>query len=232
MSEENNNELSLTGLEIPIVLSVFALIFWNSIAVLPVKLMTVFFHELSHALAAILTGGKVIRLGLHLNEGGETLTVGGISIIILSAGYLGSLFWGSGILLLSLKKGINRGLTIALGILMTIVTLVWIRSLDAIAITLSLAAFLIFISLRLKEEYCSIIIKTISLISCFYVVFDIKDNLIDKSVSISDASKISKMIFPGFMQTAGGYIIGFLWFIIAIFVLWKVFKYALDPNRK
>ena len=232
MSDQNDTSLSLTGLEIPIVLAIIALFFWDTLAVLPVKLMTVFFHEFSHALATVLTGGKVYGLGLHLNQGGETLSVGGIRIIVLSAGYLGSLLWGSGILLLSLKKGINRGLTIALGILMTIVTMVWMRTFDSVAITLSIAAFLIFISLKLKEQYCSIIIKTISLISCFYVVFDIKDDLLDRSVSISDASRISQMIFPPLLHTAGGYIIGLLWFVIAIFVLWKVFKYALDPNRK
>ena len=232
MTDNKEEELALTGMEIPIVLAVIALYFWNSIAILPIKLLTVFFHELSHALATVLTGGKVFGLALHLNQGGETLSAGGIKIIVLSAGYLGSLLWGSGILLASLKKGINRFLTIALGILMVIVTLIWIRTTDAIAITLSIASALIFIAIKLKEEYCSIVIKTISLISCFYVIFDIKDDLIDRSVSISDASRISQMIFPDFMQVAGGYIIGMLWFAIACFVLWKVFKFALDPNRK
>ena len=232
MSEDSKNGLSLTGMEIPIALAIVALFFWDSLAVLPVKLMTVFFHELSHALATLLTGGKVYGLALHLNQGGETLASGGIKIIVYSAGYLGSLLWGSGILLLSLKKRINRGLSISLGIIMTIVTLIWIRSLDAVAITLSMAVFLMFISLKLREEDCALIIKTISLISCFYVIFDIKYDLLDGSVSISDASRISQLIFPKFMQVAGGYIIGLLWFAIACFVLWKVFKYALDPNRK
>ena len=229
---EEKNKLSLTGLEVPLVLAIIALFYWHSPVLLPIKLLTVFFHELSHAIATLLTGGQVHGIDLNLNQGGATYIVGGWRLVSLSAGYLGSLLWGAGILLLSLKKGINRYISVAIGLLMIIVTLVWIRTLQALSITLLTAGALIFIAYKLNEEYCSIIIKFISLVSCFYVIFDIKDDLLDRTVNGSDASQMAKMIFPAFMQSAGSYIIGLLWFGIAIFVLWKVFKYALNPNRK
>ena len=232
MEDENKNKISLTGLEIPLVLAILALFFWRSPVLLPVKLLTVFFHELSHGLAAILTGGRIVSIDLNLNQGGVCTHQGGWFLIVASAGYLGSLLWGSGILLASLKKGINQWLTRAIGAVLIIVTCFWIRHIQAVAITLTTAAALLYISFKLKEEYCSIFLKFISLISCFYVIFDIKDDLLDRTVPISDAYQISNKIFPSFMASAGSYIIGLLWLAIAVFVLWKVFKYALNPNRK
>lgn len=224
---ESKNKISLTGVEIPLILAIIALFFWNSPVLLPVKLITVFFHELSHGLMAIITGGKITEITLKFNQGGTTHFYGGWSFFVASAGYLGSLLWGSGILLASLKKGINKGLTISLGILMLLVSLLWIRTLESLAITITTAAALIFIAYKLKEEYCSIIIKFISFTSCFYVIYDIKDDLIDRTVPNSDAYHLSKMIFPNFMVSQGSYVIGLIWLAIAIFVIWKVFKIAL-----
>ena len=232
MAENEENQLALTGLEIPLVLAIIALFFWNSPILLPIKLLTVFFHELSHGIAAMLTGGQIVNIDLNLNQGGVCYYRGGWLLVTASAGYLGSLLWGSGILLLSLKKGISRIITGTIGLIFIIVTALWIRNLGAMAITLLIGGALIFVAYKLKEDYCSIFIKFISLISCFYVVFDIKDDLLDRIVPISDASQIAKCIFPGFMQSVGSYIIGLLWFAISAFVLWKVFKFALNPNRK
>ena len=227
-----NKKITLTGLEIPLILAIISLFFWDSIILLPVKVMTVFFHELSHGLAAILTGGRIVGINININQGGVCYHQGGIFLIVASAGYLGSLLWGSGILLASLKKGINCWLTRAIAVLLIIVTGLWIRNIQAIAITVTTAVALLYISANIKEEYCSIFLKFISIISCFYVIYDIKDDLLDRTVSMSDAYQISKSIFPPFMVSAGSYIIGLFWLAIAIFVMWKVFKYALKPNRK
>lgn len=221
-----------SGLEIPLALAIIALFFWHSPLLLPAKLLTVFFHELSHGLAAILTGGKIIRITLNMNQGGVCYFTGGWFLVTATAGYLGSLLWGAGILLASLTKGISRGLTKSIGILLLVVAALWMRDFQALAISITTGTALIYVASKLKEQYCDIFIKFISLISCFYVVFDIKEDLIDRTVSASDAYKISERIFPQFMIPAGSYIIGFLWLAIAIFVLWKVFSYAFNPNRK
>ena len=226
----NENKESLTGLVIPLVLAIIALFFWNSIFILPIKLMTVFFHELSHGLAAILTGGRIIRIDLNLNQGGVCYHQGGWFLIVASAGYLGSLLWGSSIFLASLIKGISVRVSQAIAIILIITTGLWIRNIQAIAITVTTAVALLYISANLKEKYCSMFLKFVSLVSCFYVVFDIKDDLLDRTVPISDAYQISKRIFPSFMVPAGSYIIGLIWLAIAIFVLWKIFKFAFNKK--
>ncbi|KAK9204053.1 hypothetical protein WN943_014310 [Citrus x changshan-huyou] len=75
---------------------------WRTILLKPFKLVTVFLHEASHAIACKLTCGKVLIYismqvegsQVHADEGGTTQTRGGVYCFILPAGYLGSSFWG------------------------------------------------------------------------------------------------------------------------------------------
>ena len=73
-----------------------------------VKLVTVAFHEASHAMAAVCTGGRVLAIKIDPDEGGQTTMLGGNPYITLPAvcvvcriathfdkGYLGSSLIGS-----------------------------------------------------------------------------------------------------------------------------------------
>ncbi|UQZ90475.1 membrane zinc metalloprotease [Deltaproteobacteria bacterium Smac51] len=53
-----------------------------------------FFHEISHGLAALITGGRVLKIELHLSGSGLCYTSGGLSWLISFAGYAGAAFWG------------------------------------------------------------------------------------------------------------------------------------------
>ncbi len=92
----------------PIPLLVFGavtLYFWGNQLFLPLRLLVVTFHELGHALTALLTGGEVQSIRVNSNEGGLTQTVGGWQFLILNGGYLGSLCFGLLILALLLFGG-------------------------------------------------------------------------------------------------------------------------------
>ncbi|MCE9500755.1 MAG: M50 family metallopeptidase [Leptospira sp.] len=62
------------------------------------KNFIVLFHEICHALAALLTGGVVEKISIHGNESGETIALPskmkGSFVFIVSAGYLGSSMFG------------------------------------------------------------------------------------------------------------------------------------------
>ncbi|RDX71486.1 hypothetical protein CR513_49159 [Mucuna pruriens] len=81
--------------------TVVILVLWRTFLLTPFKLITVFLHEASHAIACWLTCGKVEGIQVHANEGGLTQTRGGIYWLILPAGYLGSSFWGMALILAS-----------------------------------------------------------------------------------------------------------------------------------
>uniref|UniRef100_A0A3Q7GJH3 Uncharacterized protein n=1 Tax=Solanum lycopersicum TaxID=4081 RepID=A0A3Q7GJH3_SOLLC len=60
------------------VCAVVILALWRTVLLLPFKLVTVFIHEASHAIACKLTCGHVEGIQVHANEGGTTQTRGDI----------------------------------------------------------------------------------------------------------------------------------------------------------
>ncbi|BBH04116.1 hypothetical protein Prudu_015169 [Prunus dulcis] len=60
----------------------------KTILLRPFKLVTVFLHEASHAIACKLTCGHVEGIQVHADEGGTTQTRGGVYWLILPAGYI------------------------------------------------------------------------------------------------------------------------------------------------
>lgn len=68
---------------------------------IPFNWLESYFHEISHGLAALLTGGNVLRIQLFANGAGLCTTQGGNSFVISFAGYAGATLWGWGIYKLS-----------------------------------------------------------------------------------------------------------------------------------
>lgn len=89
-----------------------ALLFWDTPALLPLKVFVVLLHEVSHALAALLTGGSVEQLVLLQDQGGLAFTRGGSRFLILSAGYVGSALWGALFMQLAWSKSSIRNYAI------------------------------------------------------------------------------------------------------------------------
>jgi hypothetical protein len=71
------------------------LFFWNYPVFFPLRILAVFLHEASHALAAILTGGTPIALAVNLDESGHTLSQGGFFPFVAAAGYIGTAVIGA-----------------------------------------------------------------------------------------------------------------------------------------
>jgi len=209
------------GMALPLALFLVAVYFWDSAFVLPIKYLTVFFHELSHGLASVFTGGSIVRIELNANQGGVCWTAGGIRFIVTSAGYLGSLLWGSLILLGAVKTRFDQQITAGLGILLLGVTLIWVRNLEGIIICVLTGFGLLAIAAYTNEKICDQFLKFLGLTSCFYVLIDIKSDLIDRSIRGSDAYEIGRMLFMP------GWLVGMVWLAIAGLVTWKVLAYSL-----
>jgi len=61
---------------------------------LPFLWSETFFHEISHGLAALLTGGTIHNITLNFNGSGVCTTSGGTRFLIAFSGYAGSALWG------------------------------------------------------------------------------------------------------------------------------------------
>lgn len=85
------------------VLFALVLALWSVPVINPIKLVVVLFHELSHVAMAYLTGGVVFGVAVHPGGAGVTIGYGGNDLLIVSAGYIGSLLIGCLLYVLSAR---------------------------------------------------------------------------------------------------------------------------------
>jgi hypothetical protein len=93
---------------------------------LPLDWVQVFFHELSHGLAALLTGGRILAIALTLDSAGSCRSAGGLLLLVLFAGYAGSAFWGW-LIYLSVSARHAKRIALGLAILVMLCGLLWAR---------------------------------------------------------------------------------------------------------
>lgn len=167
---------------------------WNTWFIYPLRLLVVFFHELSHGLAAVLTGGRIVQIQLVAQEGGVCITQGGIRFMILTAGYLGSLVWGGAILLVAARTRRDREACIALGALLLLVALLWVRPVFSFGFGFALIIGLLLVAAgwKLSEGVCDFVLKLIGLTSILYVPLDIASDTLARSYLPSDARMLAE----------------------------------------
>lgn len=71
---------------------VISLLLYNTFLLKPMRLLSVFVHEFGHASACWMTGGKVSGIEVYNNEGGVTKFQGGVRLVVIPAGYVGSTY--------------------------------------------------------------------------------------------------------------------------------------------
>lgn len=170
-------------------------VLWNTWLVYPLKILVVFFHELSHGVAALLTGGSLIRIEVVREQGGLCVTAGGSPFLITSAGYLGSLLWGGFALVLASRSRRDRLATAALGTIILIVTLLWVRPLLGFGFLFHLGAGAVILAAAatLPDALNDGFLKVFGLASCLYVIPDIYSDTIARSALRSDARALAEL---------------------------------------
>ncbi|MGH7505337.1 MAG: M50 family metallopeptidase [Longimicrobiales bacterium] len=167
---------------------------WPTPIVYPLKIFVVLFHELSHALAAIATGGQVERILLNPAQGGVTEVRGGNPFIMLSAGYLGSLAWG--LLLLELAHTRARTLRIAVGavgVFILAMTVLYVRGIFGAAFSLLAGATLLIAARRLGPAALVAVLNVLGLTSALYALLDIRSDILQRSHLPSDAQMLAQL---------------------------------------
>lgn len=177
--------------------AIFAVVWllWDTWWVYPLKMLVVLFHELSHGMAAIATGGSIAGIELLAREGGLCRTLGGNRFLTLSAGYLGSLLWGGLILIAAARSRVDQAVTTILGALLLLVALAWVRPIVSFGFLFALVAgaLLLLAGLRAPERFNDYLLKVIGLTSMLYAVLDIKDDVLDRPHLLeSDAAMLAQ----------------------------------------
>lgn len=94
---------------------------------LPLVYLNTHLHELSHALAAVLTGGSVANIHVFSSGNGVTLIGGGMPLIYGSAGYIGASLFGAAMIAMSAKPKGAKTMLRVLGLLLGLGLIVWVR---------------------------------------------------------------------------------------------------------
>lgn len=202
--------------------SVFAL--WQTPALIPLKILIVFLHEASHAIATVVTGGDVISLDISANQGGTVWSRGGNRFVTLSAGYLGSLLIGIGLLVAATRTNADRTIMACCGIVMLVIAGLYIRDSFALVFTIGTGIAMLVMARFLGHGINDMALRLIGLSSMIYVPFDIFSDTLARSNLRSDARMLAEE-FGGTTMMWGG-----LWLAISFAMIGLCLRYGLGHN--
>ena len=198
---------------------------WNTLFVYPLKIFVVFMHEVSHGLAAIATGGRILEIQINPQQGGHALTQGGSRFWTLTAGYLGSLLWGGIILLLAARTRFDKAISILIGFGMVAISIAFGESTFTYLFGIGFGVALIAIGFYLPETVNDWVLRIIGVTSCLYAILDIKSDVLDRSNLRSDARMLSEV--TGIATEVWGA----LWILIAIaLTIWFLYLSGKTPT--
>ncbi len=197
---------------------------WHTPWVYPLKLFVVLLHEMSHGIAALVTGGHIdfIRV-LPDQEGGVTQTTGGNAIVITSAGYLGSMFFGAAILVGSARTRFSPAIALVLGLGVAAIA---VFAMPREGRLFAAICGLVLASLSpLHPAVSEFVLRVIGVTSCLYAILDIKSDVLDRPHAASDAK-----VLEGLTHVPA-VVWGALWIVVSLVVTLLAAKWAVTGSR-
>ena len=176
---------------------------FGKVLVSPLRLFVTFIHEGGHALAALLTLGRVDRLVIHANGAGETYTSGGLSLLISSAGYLASTAYGAGLLTLLHDGGRAKAvLTVTAAIILTL-TGFFAYDPFSLFIGIALTGLLIWVAIGWSARSAHFFLSFLAVQCCLNALYDLKTlflisattNLHSDAVNMQEATMIPAIVW-------------------------------------
>lgn len=216
-------------LNLEFIFFVVAALFLSAIpyANIPFTWFSTFFHEISHGLAALATGGAIIKIDLHLQGSGLCYTSGGSRFFILNGGYIGAVV--SGILIYKMADSLSHRKTNILAIflagLIALTAILWARDLTTWAILLIL--FVLFLGI-IKLQDTKMVKWALKFIGIYVLVNAVRSPLyLIDGQSCGDGASLSNLThIPEIFWVA-------LWFVIGIcgvLYLWLSRKKSKFPS--
>lgn len=224
-----------------ILILVSVMVLWNTILIKPLKVFTVFLHELGHALMAAIFGYGITGINVFFNESGYTLTRSKgwfSSVMIANGGYLGSVLFALLILYIkrtSLKKyelGSIAILFLAISVKFSgVITYTFLFSM-LFAITV------IILYMFQNEKLTDWVIDILGISSVAYAIYDtfvdtillqlnLKLHLIGAwRGPVTDAMRLQQLTY------IPAVIWGILWMAAAIFIVFSALMKAPSKSKK
>jgi hypothetical protein len=183
---------------------------------IPLNWLESYFHEISHGIAALVTGGEIMRIQLFANGAGLCTTRGGLSFVISFFGYAGAAFWGW--LLFKLANSHQRTAQVVSGLMIVLLlaSIIFARDLLTIIIISSLAVMFVFTikmrrlyTLQLLLKFFGLSILLNSLFSPTYL-FDGRD--LGDGAALASMTMVPELVWV------------LLWCVLAVAALYSLIK--------
>ncbi len=186
---------------------------------IPFTWINTYFHEISHGLTALLTGGSIVRIELNISGSGLCVSRGGIAFLITNAGYIGATIWGYLIYEMADElspKNTNR-VAAGIAILIALTTLLYAR--DTISWLILGALCALFLSI-LKLRHATLMKSALKFIGIYVLLDAIRSPLyLIDGRDIGDAAALAKSTFlPEIVWIL-------LWFCFALFAAYHLYKH-------
>jgi len=213
--------------------AVACLLLWHSRMLLPLKLLTVFLHELGHAMAAWLACAKVHGIEVHANQGGLThwsarpSRVKCAQHLVLPAGYLGSAALGGAILVACARPLTTQTAAVAL-MFFLLVSLTYSlcggksekreMTLPVLCLgLLALLAVLLGVCHLTTWPYGHLLLNKVLLLvavmNTLFATYDIWEDCVERTVERSDAYRYAQLLA---CPCAGPRCVGAVWLLLSV----------------
>lgn len=191
-------------------IGVLSIIFWDFFLLHPFKVLVVFFHEISHGITAVLTGGSIDNIQFSNNESGICSYSGGNRFLIANAGYLGSFLWGLLFLKMSSNEKTVKISSTIFSIFILVITLLYVRNLFGFIFGIITSGSILLLLKYSHIKILTILTQLIGFISCSYALWDIYVDSILYKINGSDAYVLGDMTWiPSQMW-------GVIWLLIGV----------------
>ncbi len=192
MGKNPASKAFLFAMVISIVLPFIPILKWG---LLPFDLLNTHLHEMFHAFAALATGGQVDHIEVYKSAEGVTLTRGGISSIILMAGYLGASLFGAIMVIGSRNEKYSKFWLRFLAVLVLVSSTIWVRG-DALGWMIGFAwpILILFGSFRLKGQALVVAAQFLAVQQCLNSIKSLRDLVIlSNSTVVTDAQMLANI---------------------------------------
>ena len=136
------------------------------------------------------------------------------------------MFWGGLILIAASRTKFDRYISMFIGIVILIITIVFIRNSFGLVYGIVFSAVMIVLGKFANMEINDLILKVLGLTSMLYAIIDIKDDLITRQIPSSDASMMGKLYFGNSIFW------GILWVVFAIVMAFIFLKISSKNNKE
>ncbi|MFM7322348.1 MAG: M50 family metallopeptidase [Armatimonadota bacterium] len=209
-------DLSMAGAAVATVALSF--VPWAGTVTWPLRLMVTYLHEGFHALAALVNGGSVLGIEIVPTGSGVTRTMGGIGMLVSSAGYLGAMLHGT-LMLAALRRGVpGRTLLVATAAGVGLVAVAGIASPFTIAVGAAIAVALALLGAKLPRRGADWLAGFVGVQCLLNAFFDLR-TLFYLSVSSATATDAMNMQAATFVPAV---VWAVLWIATGAFTVWRM----------